>query len=78
VTEKLNPMELAAIEAAQPVPESWRPYYFDKKENGILIQGCETTFFKKGARKGAIKYLITESNKTVLVTPEMSLKFENV
>lgn len=75
MTEKLNPMELAAIDAVQPVPESWRPYYFDKKTNGILVKGCETTFFKKGKRKGERKYLTKQSSKTVLVTPEMSLKF---
>lgn len=75
MAEELNPMELAAINEAQPAPESWRPYYFDKKDNGILIKGCETTFFKKGPRKGERKYLTKQSNKTVLVTPEMSKEF---
>jgi hypothetical protein len=71
----LNPMELAAIDAVQPVPESWRPYYYDKKPNGILIQGCETRLITKGIRKGEREYLTKMSNKKVLVTPEMSSKF---
>ncbi len=70
--EDLNPTELAAIKAAQPVPESWRPYYFDKKSNGLLVKGCETSFYIKGPRKGERKYLTDKSNKTVLVTREMS------
>jgi hypothetical protein len=74
--EELNPMELAAIEAAQPAPASWRPYYFDRKSNGILVMGCETEFYQKGPRIGERKYLTKKSNKTVLVTREMSLKFE--
>lgn len=75
MSEKLNPMDLAAIEAAQPVPDSWRPYSYDRLDNGILIKGCETTVYERGARKGEIKYLVKQSNKTVVVTPEMASKY---
>lgn len=73
--EYLNPMEKAAIAAAQPVPNSWRPYYYDSTENGVVIKGCETTVYKRGQKKGELNFLTKLSNKTVVVTPEMSAKF---
>jgi hypothetical protein len=74
--EKLTPMDLAAIEAAQPVPDSWRPYLYDRLDNGILIKGCETTVCDRGVRKGEIKYLIEKSNKTVVITKEVLSEFK--
>lgn len=74
--EDLTPMEKAAIHAVQPVPKTWRPYSFSMQaDNGILIIGCETSFYTSGPKKGGLKYLTDKSPKTVLVTPEMSKKF---
>jgi hypothetical protein len=75
--EGLNPMEIAAIAAAQPVPDSWRPYYFDRRGNGILIKGCDTTVYTQGKKAGERKFLTKEHAKDVVVTPEMSAPFED-
>ncbi|MBJ7265453.1 hypothetical protein [Idiomarina abyssalis] len=76
VDHELNAMEKAAIKAAQPVPESWMPYYFERLDNGVLVKGSETTLYRSGPRKGEIKFLPKMTPKTVVVTREMSAKFE--
>ena len=48
--------------------EGWRPYYFERVHNGMLIKGCQTAEIKKGPRKGQLKYLTKENPLTIVVS----------
>ena len=62
--EKINNL---AIERAGNIP-SWQPFRYTNTDSGMVITGCATSTFKRGPRKGEIKYLTKTDRRQIVLS----------
>ena len=75
--EEPNLKERAAINAAQPVPGSWRPYSYERRGcDTWLVKGCATLVSESGPRSGQVVFLPSKDHKTVILTGDMISKLQ--